>query len=167
MSTIQTQTRAENFNPLDVVEQILDDYAWPFDRCSDQEMTVQVPGRWCDYSMHFAWSEDASAMHYTCAFDLPVPSERKPAVHELLSLTNEKLWLGHFCMWDDENLPMFRYALPLRGTQGLETGQLEDLVETALLECERFYPAFQWVIWGGRPPHEALMAAMFETVGEA
>ncbi|MGH6959444.1 MAG: YbjN domain-containing protein, partial [Dongiaceae bacterium] len=34
-------------------------------------------------------------------------------------------------------------------------------------ECERFFPAFQFVLWGGKSPEEALAAAMLETVGEA
>jgi len=41
------------------------------------------------------------------------------------------------------------------------------LIEIAITECERFYPAFQFVIWGGKSPAEAIAAAMLETVGEA
>jgi hypothetical protein len=41
------------------------------------------------------------------------------------------------------------------------------MVETALLECERFYPAFQYVIWGGKQAPDAIEAAMIDTVGEA
>ncbi len=37
----------------------------------------------------------------------------------------------------------------------------------ALTECERFYPAFQLVIWGGKTPDEAVTAAMIEPMGEA
>ena len=45
--------------------------------------------------------------------------------------------------------------------------QVEDLVDIALSECERFYPAFQLVIWGGKTPEEAMAAAMIEPIGEA
>ena len=45
--------------------------------------------------------------------------------------------------------------------------QLEDLVDAAVGECERFYPALQMVVWGGRSVDEALSAALMETVGEA
>jgi hypothetical protein len=44
---------------------------------------------------------------------------------------------------------------------------IEDLLDTALVECERFYPAFQYVIWGGKSPSDALAAALVETMGEA
>jgi hypothetical protein len=41
------------------------------------------------------------------------------------------------------------------------------MVDIALTECERFFPAFQFVLWGGKPPAEALEAAMLDCVGEA
>ncbi|MGI9452435.1 MAG: YbjN domain-containing protein, partial [Geminicoccaceae bacterium] len=50
---------------------------------------------------------------------------------------------------------------------GVSGELMEDLIDIAVAECERFYPAFQFVIWGGKPPVEALTAAMLETEGEA
>ena len=93
---------------------------------------------------------------------------RLPAkTNALLAMANEKLWLGHFDLWSEENLPVFRHALMLRDGVGVSTELLEDLVDIAVTECERFYPAFQFVIWGGKPAAEALAAAMLETEGEA
>ena len=96
-----------------------------------------------------------------------VATDRRPLVYELLALVNDRLWLGHFSVWENEGVPMFRYAMPLRGANGLVTEQMEDLVETAIMECEKFYPAFQYVIWGGKTASEAFAAAMIETMGEA
>jgi hypothetical protein len=62
---------------------------------------------------------------------------------------------------------MFRHAIPLRGTDGLKPEQLNDLVEVAISESERFYPAFQYVVWAGKTPADALTASILETVGEA
>jgi len=55
----------------------------------------------------------------------------------------------------------------LRGTEGLRPEQLNDLVEVAITESERFYPAFQYVVWAGKSPADALTASILETVGEA
>ena len=55
----------------------------------------------------------------------------------------------------------------LRGVLGASTEQVEDLVDIALSECERFYPAFQLVVWGGKTPDEAMAAAMIDPIGEA
>jgi hypothetical protein len=56
---------------------------------------------------------------------------------------------------------------PARGLPGASVEQLEDLVEAALMECDRIYPALQLVVWGNSPVREALDAALLETVGEA
>ena len=45
--------------------------------------------------------------------------------------------------------------------------RLEDVVDIAFTESERYYPAFQFVIWGGKEPQEAMAAAILETEGEA
>jgi hypothetical protein len=45
--------------------------------------------------------------------------------------------------------------------------QCKSVMGTALEACERYFPAFQFVLWAGKPAREALDAAMFETSGEA
>ena len=103
----------------------------------------------------------------SCAFDVRVPERKLGRVYELLALINDRMWLGHFCLWADESLPMYRHAMPLRGAGGLAREQVEDVLEVAVSECERFYPAFQHLVWGGKGAAEAIAAAMVETVGEA
>lgn len=163
-ATFEEETAA---NPLDLVEQFVTANDWPFDRRSDDEMAVEVPGKWCDYSLYFAWREDIGALHFTCAFDMKVQQAKKSHVHELLAMVNERLWLGHFGLWTEEGVPMFRHAVLLRGLGSASMEQIEDLVDIALSECERFYPAFQFVIWGGKSAQDAISAALLDTVGEA
>jgi hypothetical protein len=55
----------------------------------------------------------------------------------------------------------------MRGLSGVNSEQIEDLVDIAVSECERFYPAFQLVVWGGKPADEAMAAAMIDPIGEA
>src|ERR1051325_8910878 len=47
------------------------------------------------------------------------------------------MWCGHFDLWSEEALPMFRHVLLLRGGRPT-SGQVEDLIEIAITECERF-----------------------------
>jgi hypothetical protein len=47
------------------------------------------------------------------------------------------------------------------------TRQCEALLKAALEACERYYQAFQFVVWAGRESREALASAMFETEGRA
>ena len=154
MSASLTTSLDNAANPLDMMEQIVAANEWEFDRRSDSEMAAEAPGHWCDYGLFFNWSHEISVMHFTCAFDLKVPEKQRAMLYELLALANEKLWLGHF-------------GLELRGAAGASTESLEDLVDIALTECERFFPAFQFVLWGGKTPAEALAAAMLDCVGEA
>ena len=157
MTALATDHAIVAGNPIDIVEEIVLANEWPHDRANDEEMVVEITGRWCDYRLLFVWQEEISAMHFSCSFDMKVPKARRPAVWELLAIVNEKMWL----------LPMFRHAVLLRGALGASVEQLEDLVDMALTECERFYPAFQLVIWGGKTPEEAVTSAMIEPMGEA
>ena len=167
MPALDTHSPQPATNPLDVMEQIVGGYEWAFDRRNDTEMAAEAPGKWCDYGLYFSWSREISAMHFTCAFDLKVPSAQRRNLFELLALANERLWIGHFGMDPDDGMPLFRHSVLLRGAPGASVESLEDMIDIALTECERFYPAFQFVLWGGKSPTEALECAMLECAGEA
>lgn len=167
MSEALYEPAAEADHPIDLVERVVTVNDWTFERVGDDELAVEVAGRWCDYRMFFAWHQEAAAIHFTLAFDMRVPALRRAAVSSLLALVNEKLWLGHFDLWSEDGLPLFRYAVLLRGTRGPSPEQIEELVGVALAESDRFYPAFQYVIWGGKTPVDAVSCAMIDTAGEA
>lgn len=154
-------------NPVDLVEQIASSHDWNFDRSGEDEITISVAGSWCDYNISLSWMTELEALHLACAFDFKVNDRRKGDVMKLLALVNEQLWLGHFDLWQAEGIIMYRNALLL--TEGIEagTGQLEAMLAAAVDACERYYQAFQFVIWAGKSPEEALAAVMFETHGEA
>jgi hypothetical protein len=168
MPALSTASHTERAaNPLDTLEQIAASNDWVFDRRSESEMAAEAPGRWCDYGLYFSWSNEISAMHFTCAFDLKVPEKRRHALYELLARANDRLWIGHFGMDADDGMPVFRHSVLLRGARGASAESLEDMVDIAITECERFFPAFQFVLWGGKTPTDALDAAMLECAGEA
>lgn len=167
MPSLNSELTEISPNPLDVVEQVVAANEWAFDRRSESEMAAEAPGRWCDYGLYFSWSHEISVMHFSCAFDLKAPERQRSALYELLARANEKLWIGHFGMDQDDGMPVFRHSILLRGTQGASAETVEDMVDIAITECERFFPAFQFVLWGGKSPDEALAAAMLECVGEA
>jgi hypothetical protein len=154
-------------NPLDIIEEIVTANAWLFERNQQDELVVELSGRWCHYRLFFVWQPVISALQFSCQFDMKVPTQRLFAVHELLAVMNGKMWLGHFEISEEDAAPMFRHTLLLRGVRGGAVETLEDLVEIALTECERFYPAFQLVIWGGKSARDALNAAMIDTIGVA
>ena len=158
---------ARTEHPLDVVERLAALRDWMFDRAEADEMSVTVSGRWAEYNVAFTWIEDVEALHVASAFDLKVPERRRPEVMQLISLINEQLWVGHFDAWRAEHVVMFRHALLLAGGAEPTPGQCEVILKAALDACERYYQAFQFVIWAGKSAREALDAVLFETEGEA
>ena len=167
MRFLSADLGVESNNPIDLLEELVVANEWPFDRSSDHEMVVETTGRWCDYRMFFIWREDLNALYFTCMFDTRISEDKRGAVMELICLANERLWLGHFDINSEDRLPMYRHTILTRGWQTLPPELLEDMVDIALAECERFYPALQFVVWAGHTPGDAIASAMMDTVGEA
>lgn len=159
--------RPEPRNPLDLIEEIINAHDWPFDRMGADELAAEYAGHWCTHHLQFLWSEELHAMHLSCVMGMSVPGQRRNRLYELLALVNPRVWLGHFDLSGNKTLPVFRYAILLKGTAGVSVEQLEELIDIALAECERFYPAFQYVLWGGKSAEEAVEAALIDTQGEA
>jgi hypothetical protein len=154
-------------NPLDVVEHVAGTNNWSFERAGDEEITLLVRGRWTDYQISFTWMCAIEALHLACAFDFKVPERRRGEVQQLISHINEQLWVGHFDLWLQDGMVMFRHALVLAGGVEASDKQCEALLAAAIEACERYFPAFQFVVWAGKPAREALDAALFDTSGEA
>ena len=153
-------------HPLDVVEKVMAGRDWPFSRGNDDELATEFRGNWCDLHIQFAWTEKISAIHVACTFDFRVPPAKRQRVHDLLALINDRLWLGHFCLWQAEGVPMFRHTMLLSGGAVLPQ-QVRDVLDVVVVECDRFYPSFQFVVWGGKEAGEALEASILEPVGLA
>lgn len=154
-------------NPLDLAELVVMDRDWSFDRPDDGALVAEVQGAWCNYRIWFSWEEDLGGMTISCAFDTKLPKQLLPRVYMLLALVNDKLWLGHFAIDAEEANVAFRHSLLIREGVATTSEQLQDLLDIAVRECERFYPAFQSVVWGGKTPAESLEIALFETIAEA
>jgi hypothetical protein len=167
VARIETHDDTRRDPPMDIIEHVIRSQGWRFNRVEDDEMAAEFQGRWCDYSLHFAYAEEVEAIHLTCAFDVRIPERKRQLVFELLAMINDRMWLGHFSIWKDEGLPIYRHSIPLRGAEGLAPEQVEDLLDVAIAECERFYPAFQYLVWGGKSPTEAFGAAIIDPIGEA
>ena len=153
-------------NPVDLVEQIASNNDWAADRTTTDELTLVVAGQWTDYHVSLNWRDDLETLHLACAFEFKVPEVRLAEVYKLVAQINEQLWVGHFDVWTSEGLIMFRQGLMLNGTLATPP-QCEALLKAGLEACERYYQAFQFVVWAGRESREAIAATSFETEGRA
>jgi len=153
-------------NPVDMVERVASLNEWEFERTGD-EINMSISGVWSDYDVSMSWMEDFEALHLACAFDLKIPEMRLPETRKLLSKINEQLLIGHFDLWCQDGAVLFRQTLMLNGGAEPTSEQLECLLSSALEACERYYQAFQFVVWAGKSTPDALDAVLFETAGNA
>jgi hypothetical protein len=153
-------------NPIDLVEQLAASHGWTCERTGDDELTLIVGGNWTDYHVSLNWRDDLEALHLACAFDFRVPENRLAEMYRLIAQINEQLWLGHFDLWTQEGLVMFRHALLLNSAVATP-GQCEAMLRAAIEASERYYQAFQFVVWAGKESREALVSTMFQTEGQA
>ena len=153
-------------NPVDMIEKLASIHDWPFERSGDDELTLNVEGSWTDYHVSFSWRDDLEALHLACAFEMKVPEARITEVYRLIALINEQLWLGHFDIWPQDGLLLFRHGLMLNQAE-LTVEQSEALLASGLEASENYYQAFQYVVWAGKSAPEALSSVMFQTAGQA
>lgn len=156
--------------PLDMLESYFVAHGWSCDR-HDEEVTATVKGSWTEYELRALFREEDGVLQFLAFPDVKVSEERRPAIWETLALVNEQLWLGHFELWSESGILLYRNASTIDvgddEEPSMSLAAAELLVDTAIDECERFYPVFQFVLWGGKTPREAIAAAMIETQGEA
>jgi hypothetical protein len=155
------------FDPLDVVEHVLTAENLPFDRTDEGDLAFALAGDWKDYELWFAWRPEGDCLQLCLALDLRVAKTRRAAAYELVSMINQRTWLGHFEIWPDEGEIVFRHALALSHTERPTLAQAASMIDAAVEAADRYYPAFDFMVRGSKKPKEAIDACLFETVGNA
>lgn len=158
---------AQEAEPIDMLAAYFEAHEWPFEQVSDDEISARYQGSWTEYEIRAIWREDDQVLQMLVLPDIRVAEDKRGGIYEAISLINEQLWLGHFEMWSSNGTVLFRHGALIGASGALSLDHAQLLVETALDECERFYPVFQFVMWGGKSPTEALAASLIETHGEA
>jgi hypothetical protein len=167
MGIVERDFDSEELHPIDIVETLAEERSWDFDRIADDQIAMAIDGSWRTYSVTLAWSPREEALRLICAFEIAPPARRIPALYTAMGLANDVCWSGAFVLWREQKLMGYRYSLNLAGGAHATEAQIQDMVRTAIAACERFYPAFQLVCWGGEKPEKALAIAMTEAYGRA
>lgn len=154
-------------DPLDVVENVLSAENLPFDRTEDGDLAFALTGDWKDYELWFAWRPEGDCLQLCCSLDLRAPKTRSIAAYELLSMVNQRVWMGHFEVWPEDGEVVFRHSMALPHGERPTLAQAASMIDAAVEASDRFYPAFDFLIRGAKSPADAMAACMFETVGEA
>jgi hypothetical protein len=130
-------------------------------------MSGEVQGSWANYQLRAIWRAEDRVLQFLCLPDIRVTEDKRASAYELLCLVNEQMWLGHFDIWSSGDVLLYRHGALLSEDGRLTLDMAQALVECAIDECDRFYPAFQFVLWGDKSPRAALEAAMVDAAGEA
>jgi hypothetical protein len=165
-----TAEEREDGAPIEVLEAYFEARGWACERSGEGEIVASAPGSWTQYELRGVWRPEDGVLQFLAFPDVKVAAEKRGSIYEALGLINEQMWLGHFELWSSSGLIVFRYSALLdtgSDGEGLSFEQAESIAEAALEECERFYPVFQFVLWGGKSPSEAISAALIDTAGEA
>ncbi|MDU8928698.1 YbjN domain-containing protein [Alisedimentitalea sp. MJ-SS2] len=157
----------DEIHPIDIVESLAAHHDWEFDRIADDQIAMAVEGQWRTYSITLAWSGYDETLRMVCSFEMEPPEEKLPQLYEALNAVNDQCWAGAFTYWAEQKLMVYRYGLLLAGGQMASPDQINTLISAAVLSAERYYPAFQLVVWGDRSPENALQVAIAEAYGRA
>ena len=153
--------------PVEMLGALFEAHGWSCEQVSEDEVTGEVPGSWTTYQVRAIWRAEDKVLQLLCLPKVTVSDDKRKAAYELLALVNEQLWLGHFDVWSQGNVLLYRHGLMLGDDGLLSLDMAQMAIESAISECDRFYPAFQFVLWGDKSPREALDAALVDAAGEA
>jgi hypothetical protein len=157
----------DDIHPIDIVQNIATDHDWEFQRIADDQIAMAVVGQWRTYSITLAWSDYDETLRLICTFEMEPPVDSLPALYETLNEVNDQCWAGGFTYWQEQALMVYRYGLILSGEQIASPEQIDTMISAAVLSAEKYYPAFQLVVYGNRSPKDALQVAIAEAYGRA
>ena len=55
----------------------------------------------------------------------------------------------------------------IRGAIAVVENNEESILSSSLADCDKYYPTFQFLLWGDKNPNQAIEATLLETQGEA
>lgn len=167
MANSEQYLGSEDIHPIDIVETLAEHHEWDFDRITDDQIAMAVEGSWRTYSVTLAWFGHDETLRLICTFEMDPPDGRMAEVLDVINRANDMCWAGAFTLWSEQKLMVYRYGLVLAGGAVAGPEQIERMLSAAVLNCERFYPAFQLAGWGDRSAEEAIKVAIAEAYGRA
>ena len=163
-----TETFLEDeIHPIDIVEHLAEHHEWEFDRIEENQIAMAVQGQWRTYSITLAWSGFDETLRLICSFEMEPPEEKLKDLYETLNVANDRCWTGAFTFWEDQQLMVYRYGLVLTGGQIATAEQIDAMISSAVLTAEKYYPAFQLVVYDNHSPNKAMQVAIAEAYGHA
>jgi hypothetical protein len=156
-----------NFNPLDLIEDVVVSHDWSYNRTDNDTLYVEVGGEWCDYQLTLAWNPEYNLLQYTWTYNIKVPNKKYIVIYSLLNKINLNLSAGHFELWAEDGWIMYRNSLISFDYSSITPEKIDYILSSSLEDCDKYYPTFQFLLWGNKTPKQAIEASLLETQGEA
>ena len=157
----------DEIHPIDIVEHLAEHHEWEFDRIEENQIAMAVQGQWRTYSITLAWSGFDETLRIICSFEMEPPIEKLKDLYETLNVANDRCWTGAFTFWEEQKLMVYRYGLVLSGGQIATAEQIDTMISSSVLAAEKYYPAFQLVVYDNQSPDKAMQVAIAEAYGHA
>jgi hypothetical protein len=157
---ISAVEKQDTYNPIDSIEYILGRDNIICERRKENELVAEVHGKWDNMLIFFAFEPHMRCLHLSCLLNIGTAAVDRSKMFELLALLNENLWLGHFSYWSEQKMPIFKHSIILQDDEELFVHKIGQIIELAIMECERVYPIFNAVMKQNIPPAEALHAGL-------
>jgi hypothetical protein len=99
--------------PVEMLGSLFEAHGWSFEYVNDDEVCAEIPGSWTTYQLRGVFRSDDRVLQLLCLPEVRVPAAKRRAAHELLAMINEQLWLGHFDIWSQGGVLLYRHGLML------------------------------------------------------
>ncbi|MEC9414927.1 MAG: YbjN domain-containing protein [Pseudomonadota bacterium] len=152
-------------DPLEMIEVIASLQDWTCER-SDSEISILANGKHNNYQISVSFQNGYEGLNIVCGFDIRFNDKNKYQILKLVSSINSQIWLGHFDIWDKDGLIVYRNSSVL-GKNNITHDFIQQMLLDAINSIDRYFPAFQYILWAGKSSEEALKTVLFETRGEA
>ncbi|MBL4620028.1 MAG: YbjN domain-containing protein, partial [Marinicaulis sp.] len=128
MSIQLIQKPSKPSDPLEALEAAAAGLEFEMERIGENELHVMLPGVWRDIGLWFTWRPELATLQMGAPIDLKAPTARLTEASHLITMVNERLWVGHFDLWADDHSIVYRNAAILPSDGSLDAGQADAMI---------------------------------------
>ena len=94
--------------PVEMLVQLFEAHGWPCEFVSEDEISGEIQGSWTTYQLRGIWRAEDRVLQLLCLPEIRVPEAKRADAFELLAMINEQLWIGHFDIWSQGGVLLYR-----------------------------------------------------------
>ncbi len=141
-------TPSYRFNPLDSVEDLLIANDWVYKRLTNEELTLDINGRACDYSLNFTWNETASVIKIFCEIEDTIPDGKMGEAILIANELSQNMNIGYFVVDHHKSKIIHQYSMIANDDDDkiIDRGYLANVVEALLKDCEENFTLIKYFL---------------------